>query len=325
MPVEQLLILIMGVMTLGLLVGGFIIGRDNKDVSDRVTKLSGAADMPDADKALRKRDLNDSFNKRVLFPVAQKIFDKTQQFIPLSSKSFVTTKLIQAGLTKSHYPKVFLGIQLICCVATFGFLFTVTTFVGKIPWAQGVMVAIFFGLAGYALPLLWLIQQAGKRQNSIQKGLADFLDLLVICVEAGLGIDAAINKIANLKGNKTSTYLRDELLYYIRDVSFGRPRKEAMLDMANRTGVEDFNTIINALIQAYEMGSSVAHTLRVQSDTLRVKRLQKAEEKANKVPVKMVIPIYVFLFPAIFVAIFGPMAVILIEAFFAIVGNMPQS
>ncbi len=322
---EQFLLLIMGVLTVALFAGAFIVGRENKDVSERMTKLTAAADTPDADKLLRKKDLNESFNRRVLFPVAQKIFDKTQSFIPLSSKSFVTAKLIQAGYMKSHYPKVFLGVQLICSAIAFGFLFTVATFIGKVPWLIGVMIAVFFGFAGYALPLLWLIQQAGKRQTSIQKGLPDFLDLLVICVEAGLGIDAAITKIANLKQTKTSTYLNEELLYYIRDVSFGRPRKEAMLDMAKRTGVDDFNTIINALVQAYEMGSSVAHTLRIQSDSLRVKRLQKAEETANKVPVKMVIPIYVFLFPAIFVTIFGPMAVIMIEAFMTIVGNMPDA
>jgi tight adherence protein C len=84
--------------------------------------------------------------------------------------------------------------------------------------------------------------------------------------------------------------------------------------MAERTGVEDLNTIINSIVNAYEMGSSVAHTLRVQADSLRVKRLMKAEEKANKIPVKMVIPIYVFLFPAIFVCIFGPIGMIMVDA-----------
>jgi tight adherence protein C len=250
------------------------------------------------------------------------MFDLTQAFIPLGSKSFVTLKLIQAGYTQPHYPKVFLGIQLITCTAMFGFLFMVTTFIGQVPLLAGVMVALFFGAAGYGLPLVWLLQQAKKRQDSIQKSLADFLDLLVICVEAGLGLDIAISKIANLKTAKTSTYLREELLHYNKDVAFGKPRKEAMLDMARRTGVEDLNTIINALVQAYEMGSSVAHTLRIQSEALRVKRLQKAEEKANKVPVKMVLPIYIFLFPAIFVTILGPIAVVVIQNVRPIMENL---
>ncbi len=92
--------------------------------------------------------------------------------------------------------------------------------------------------------------------------------------------------------------------------------------MAERTGVDDLNSIINAIIQAYEMGTSVAHTLRVQSDSLRVKRLSQAEEKANKIPVKMVIPIYVFLFPAIFVCIFGPIGMVMVEAVMNIMGKV---
>ena len=107
----------------------------------------------------------------------------------------------------------------------------------------------------------------------------------------------------------------------MKDVGLGKPRKEALLDLAKRTGVDDLNAVIAAIVQSYDMGTGIATTLRVQSDSLRVKRLMKAEEKANQIPVKMVIPIYVFLFPSIFVAIMGPIAVILIEAVSAILGN----
>lgn len=262
----------------------------------------------------RQKQLESSFSHRILFPLAQLVFDKTQAIIPLSSKSWVRTKLIQAGYQKSHYQKVFLGIQLLCTVVLFGVLFSVISLFGKFSGAIGITVALVFGVAGYVLPMAWLMQQAQKRQDSIQKSLADFLDLLVICVEAGLGMDVAINKITSLKSVKTSTYLREELNRYTRDVGFGKARKDALLDMAERTGVDDFNTIVNAIVQSYEMGTSVAHTLRVQADSLRIKRLTKAEEKANKIPVKMVIPIYVFLFPAIFTCIFGPIGMIMMEA-----------
>ncbi len=320
---EMLLLIPCVIIALGLLVAGILMSRDNsKEVSERISKLGGMSQGIEAGKLLRKKELEKSFTTRVLFPFAQDLVDKIQAFIPLGGKSFVTAKLVQAGYTKPHYPKVFLGIQLIACLAIFGFLLTVTTLVGKVDWLLGLVIALFFGGAGYALPLAWVIQEAGKRQKSIQRSLPDFLDLLVICVEAGLGMDAALSKIANLESAKTSTYLREELLRYNKDVAFGRPRKEAMLDMATRSGVDDFSTIINALVQAYEMGSSVAHTLKIQAETLRIKRLQKAEEQANKVGVKMVIPIYVFLFPAIFVTVFGPMGMVLVDTVVEIFGAM---
>ncbi|MBY0450237.1 MAG: type II secretion system F family protein [Cyanobacteria bacterium] len=262
---------------------------------------------------LRDQALKQSFNERVLFPFAQSIFDKTQQFIPLTSQSWVKKKLIQAGYHKPHYPKIFLGIQLICTLTIFGTLFAITSLFGQFGGMISILVSGFFGMSGYIMPMLWLFQQAQKRQESIQKSLPDFLDLLIICVEAGLGLDTAIHKIVQINNERTSSFLRDELIRYNNDLALGKPRRDAMVDMAIRTGVEDLQMIMNALVQAFEMGSSVAFTLRVQADTLRNKRLQKAEEKANKVAVKMVLPIYIFLFPAIFVTIFGPIGLIMIN------------
>lgn len=316
---EAILAIFLIGLTVTFLLLGFKFNKEDEKVQERISELSKRETKKHS---TRKKQLESSFEHRVIFPLAQMIFDKTQSFIPLSSKSWVKTKLVQAGYQKSHYPKIFLGIQLLCTIVLFGVLFSFIALFGKVNGMLGFMIAVIFGLVGYGLPMLWLMQQAQKRQEGIQKSLADFLDLLVICVEAGLALDVAINKITSLKSIKTSAYLREELNRYTRDVGFGRARKDALLDMAERTGVDDFNTIINAIIQSYEMGTSVAHTLRVQSDSLRVKRLAKAEEKANKIPVKMVIPIYIFLFPAIFVCIFGPIGMIMFEAVIKIFNNV---
>lgn len=316
---QPVLAIVFLVLTVIFLVVGMKFNKQDEQVQERI---SGLSQRESKKHTLRKKQMEGSFEARVLFPFAQMVFDKIQAFIPLSSKSWVKTKLIQAGYQKPHYQKVFLGIQFLCTVVLFGVLFSFIAVFGKVNGMLGFMIAGFFGLAGYGLPMLWLMQQAQKRQDSIQKSLADFLDLLVICVEAGLGLDVAINKITNMKSVKTSVYLREELNRYTRDVGFGKARKDALLDMADRTGVDDFYTIVNAIVQSYEMGSSVAHSLRVQSDSLRVKRLAKAEEKANKIPVKMVIPIYVFLFPAIFVCIFGPIGMIMVEAVMQIFSNV---
>lgn len=320
MDMEILIVVGMILVTLVLFAVGLISTKENNQVQDRISGLSMPSDSKKSP-VLRQKALQGNFTERVIFPMAQNIFDKTQKLIPLGSKSWVRTKLIQAGYLKPHYQKVFLGIQLLTTAIVFGFMLAVTSITGTIPASIGVILAIFFGLAGYCLPMLWLLQQAQKRQTGIRKSLPDFLDLLVISVEAGLGLDMAISKLSNLKSAKTSTYLREELKRFTKDIGLGKPRREALLDMAGRTGVDEFMVIINALVQSYEMGTGVAQTLRVQSDSLRVRRLQAAEEKANKIPVKMVLPIYFFLFPAIFVTVFGPIGVVVVKAVFNIIEN----
>ena len=318
---HAILPIVMVILTLGFLVFGLRSNKQEEQVQERISNLSQRERQKKAPVS-RKKQLESSFESRVLFPFAQMIFDRTQSIIPLSNKSWVKSKMMQAGYHKASFPKIFLGFQLLFTVVLFSMLFAFTSLFGKVNGVVGFIISAFFGLAGYGLPMLWLMQQAQKRQEGIQKSLADFLDILVICVEAGLSLDVAINKIINLKTVRTSTFLREELTHYTRDVSFGRARKDALLDMAERTGVDDFNTIINAIIQSYDMGTSVAHTLRVQADSLRVKRLSKAEEKANQVPVKMVIPIYIFLFPAILVCIGGPIVVVFIDSIGTIFSNM---
>jgi tight adherence protein C len=166
-------ILLLG-FTVGFLVMGLKANKEDEKVQERISELSRQETKKHT---IRKKQLESSFQARVLFPFAQMIFDKTQAVIPLSSKSWVKTKLIHAGYQKAHYQKVFLGIQLLCTVVLFGMLFSFTALFGKVPGMIGFIIAAVFGLFGYGLPMLWLLQQAQKRQESIQKSLADFLDL----------------------------------------------------------------------------------------------------------------------------------------------------
>jgi tight adherence protein C len=318
---EILIIFVLVSATIGVFVYGMKSIKEEKQVSDRIGELAESRDKKTP--LLRQKAMQNSFSERVIFPVAQMIYDKIQQAIPLSSRSWVRSKLIQAGYFKAHYQKVFFGIQLLSTTMTFIFFLGVLSFVGSIPPGLGLVIALVFGFLGFCFPMLWLIQQAQKRQKSIRKSLPDFLDLLVISVEAGLSLDTAIQKLANLKSVKTSTFLRDELKHYIKDISLGKPRKNALLDMADRTGLEEFQVIINALVQSYEMGTGVAYTLRIQSESLRIKRMQRAEEAASKVPVKMVLPIYIFLFPTIFLTIFGPIVMVAIQAITTSMENRP--
>jgi tight adherence protein C len=319
---ETVLLIGFGTGFLVMLMMGLQANQSEKQVETRLQSLTMVA-TPSRQHFDRQKTLeNKNFTERVLFPLAQKVFDKTQQIIPLSSKSWVKTKLIQAGLTNPQYPKIFLGIQLLLAGALLTGCFFFTQILGRLPGFGGMVLTGIGALLGYVFPMLWLIKQSEKRQQSIQKSLPDFLDLLVICVEAGLALDTSIHRICTLKSVKTSEFLRQELQRYGKDLNLGKSRKDALLDLGSRTGLEDFNTVVGALVQSYEMGTSVAYTLRVQSDTLRVKRLQSAEERANKIPVKMVLPIYIFLFPTIFLSIFGPMGMILVKTLVSISGSM---
>jgi len=301
-----ILIGILVFLTLSMLVVGITKSRSDKQIMDRVSKID--SDVPVAS-ALSKNTakFDDSFTQRILIPFAQHLSDKIQALIPLSGKSWVRQKLIQAGYTKPQQFKTFLGIHCITTVGPVLFVLFLILVAHSVSGPIAMLLFLVFGGMGFGLPLLWLIQQSQKRQDSIRKALPDFLDLLVICVEAGLGLDIAIAKIAKIESVQTSEYLKDELIRYTRDIGFGKTRKDALLDLANRTGVDDLNAIVNAMIQSYEMGTGVVQTLKVQSEGLRQKRMHRAEAAANKISVKMVLPIYLFFFPGIFIVILGPM------------------
>lgn len=168
-------------------------------------------------------------------------------------------------------------------------------------------------LAGLCLqaPRSWLSFRAKKRQKQVQKSLPDALDLIVVCVEAGLGLDAALAKVAE----ETQGPLAGELRRALVESSMGKLRRTALRDMANRLQVTDLTSFIAALCQADQMGTSLAQVLRAQAAQMRVKRRQRAEQEAMRAPLKMLFPLVFFIFPAVFVIILGPAAINLMSTF----------
>jgi tight adherence protein C len=164
---------------------------------------------------------------------------------------------------------------------------------------------------GYMLPGIWLGQQIKKRKKSIIKALPDALDLLTISVEAGLGFDVALQRVTE----KWDDELSREFRRVISDMRLGRSRREALRDLGERTGVEDVQTFVSAIIQADQLGVSMSKILRLQSDQMRVKRRQRAEEEAQKAPILMLFPMVFLIFPALFVVILGPAIPRLVESF----------
>jgi tight adherence protein C len=168
---------------------------------------------------------------------------------------------------------------------------------------------------GYYLPpiILWWLKR--RRQLAIFLQLPDALDLLVVCVESGLGLDAAMRKVCEeMKGH--ARIIADELALCNLQMQVGRPRREVLHDLGVRTGVDDVRSLAAILIQADRFGSSIAQALRVQSDSMRTRRRQMAEEKANKTAVQLLFPLILFIFPGIFVVLVGPAAINIAETMF---------
>jgi tight adherence protein C len=169
------------------------------------------------------------------------------------------------------------------------------------------MLALF----GNRVPDFWLSTKITARRNAIVKALPDTLDLVVVCVEAGNSLEAGIARVAErLKGP-----LADELGRMLGEMSLGKLRREALRDLAKRAAVPDLQTFVAAILQADQMGVSIASALRVQADAMRVRRRQRAEEAAAKLPIKMLFPLLLMIFPALLVVILGPAAIYLMGLF----------
>jgi tight adherence protein C len=232
----------------------------------------------------------------------------------LMPKSPKEMSQLQRRLTRAGYPHTRAAVY-----------FSVAEIV--LPLVLGVVVLLTFGLAdgwllgglvalvGYFLPSMWLGHKTGLRQKAIRNGLPDALDLLTVCVEAGSGLDQAISK-ASEELLTAHPALAEELRTIVVEIRAGKPRLEAFRNFASRTAVDDVRTLISMLTQTDRFGTSVADALRVQADTSRTKRRQAAEERAGKVGVKLVFPLALCLFPALYVVCFGPVVVAIYRAFF---------
>jgi len=179
---------------------------------------------------------------------------------------------------------------------------------------RGWIVALFTGAIGYLLPGIAVSRQIERRKTQIANGLPDALDLLIVCVEAGCGLDQALLKASD---ELALTYppLAAELRMITTEVRAGKPRLEAFKNFAARTKVDDVRSLVSLLVQTDRFGTSIAQALRTHADTARTKRRQRAEERAAKVGVKMVFPLVLFLFPALYVVILGPAVIQFLRVF----------
>ena len=176
-----------------------------------------------------------------------------------------------------------------------------------------VMFGVLSALLGFYLPDIWLRQKTDKRKEKILNALPDALDLLVVCVESGMGLDSAIYRVAQ-EMRLNSPELSDELQLMNLELRAGKSRRDALKNLALRTNLEEINSLVTLLIQTDQFGTSMADALRIYSDSYRTQRYQRAEELAAKLPVKLIFPLVIFIFPALFVVLLGPAAISIYNA-----------
>ena len=175
---------------------------------------------------------------------------------------------------------------------------------------RGLIIAIPAAAMGFFLPELWLRGRISKRQNDVRKAMPDALDLLTICVEAGLGFDAAMAKVYEKWDNVVALAFGR----VIREIQLGKLRRDSLKDMADRLGVPEMTSFIAAVIQSEQLGVSLARVLRIQTDQMRIKRRQRAEESAHKAPIKMLIPLALLIFPSICIVLMTPAVLMLMQS-----------
>ncbi len=295
-----------------LIIAGLRAARTRTDEDPLMARLAEAAQRGDVVTSLEQIEMQQSFSERVLIPFLQRIGELSSSFTPQKVLQDTTKKLEIAGNPGRLDAPTFLATRFIVA-AFFG---TTLLMVGlfapnRWPLGQVILVVIIFIVIGFFFPQLWLQSRINARQNDIRKAMPDAMDLLTICVEAGLGLEAAMSKVSEKWENQLSlAFLRT-----IREIQLGKIRRDAMRDMAERIGLPEMTSFVAAIIQSEILGVSLAKVLRIQSDQMRVRRRQRAEELAHAAPVKMILPLAFLIFPSIFIILLTPAGIQISRAF----------
>jgi tight adherence protein C len=277
-------------------------GTGGTSFEERLRQMSREPDKID----LTELELSRPFSERVILPIVERIGSVVTRFTPSEVAGATERKIEQSGLKIK--PTVFVTTQVMLAVALPA-LMALMGVMSKAGGLKGIMILLFAGLIGYFMPDLWLRGKVNARKGEIQRKLPDALDLLTVSVEAGLGFDMALSKVVQ----KLRGPLSEEFAKVLHEVRMGKPRRDALKDMATRVDCPDLSQFISALVQADKLGVSLANVLRVQSDQMRLRRRQRAEETAMKAPLKMSFVLVFFVLPALMIVLLGPAAISVIQ------------
>jgi tight adherence protein C len=235
--------------------------------------------------------------------------------------SHLRRTLVKAGYRSVEAPLIFFGARLLLAIVLpAAFAVLRTSALPMLPHTQTMVLFILTAVVGFYGPNLWVKMKTQRRQQKILAGFPDALDLMTVCVEAGLGLDAAMNQVAD-ETSMSNRILSEELKLVNLELRAGQSRQNALRNLSLRTNLEDVNNFTTLLIQTDNFGTSIGQTLRVHSDAMRTKRHNRAEEAAAKLPVKLLFPLLFFIFPSMFVVIMGPAAIQIIRVLLPNMGH----
>src|SRR4030043_1330782 len=260
--------------------------------------------------SLEEIELSQPFSQRIITPIAKRMGEIVMRFTPQNAINSMSKKLEMAGNPGNMDPAVmfalrFLGIP-------FGAIFIILDAIaapGSFMDGKGLLIGFPAAVLGFYLPDIILQGRIDRRQKAVRRAMPDGLDLLTICVEAGLGFDASMSKLYEKWDNELGRSFGG----VVREIQLGKLRREALRDMADRLGVSEMSSFVAGVIQGGQLGVSMAQVLRIQADQMRVRRRQLAEEEAHKAPIKMLLPMAIFIFPALCIVLMTPAFLILIE------------
>lgn len=259
---------------------------------------------------IREKELSEPIMKRFFRPLLSNLVRLASRALPSEKEASLSKKIIMAGKPGGLGPREFTAVKIILAIIGPA-LFILADMLFN--WKTGgwIIIVAVTALGGWIIPDVFLHHKISERKTEVEKSLPDVLDLITVSVEAGMGFDGALLKVVE----KGKGVLASEFLVVLQECKMGKSRRDALRDMADRIGVDDLSTFVGSIIMAEQLGISISNVLRLQSEQMRRKRKQRAEEKAMKAPVKMMIPMVTCIFPTIFVVLLGPAAISMYQIF----------
>jgi tight adherence protein C len=297
----QTIIIILGaalVLGVGFLVFAFIQGRRKTSPAAMEKRLAELVEQPTS---IEKLELEQPFSERVLKPLLNRFAGLGRAMTPAKSMERLRRNLAIAGNPNGLQPADFTGLRIVAMLLMGG-IATFLMIVAKMAPTMIVLFGVVFAMIGYMMPVYWLGSKMKARRKQITRALPDAIDLLTISVEAGLGFDQALQRVTEKWDNE----LGKEFKRVLSETRVGKPKREALREMANRCDVQELNIFVASVIQAEQLGVSIGKVLSIQADQMRIRRRQLAEELAHKAPIKMLFPMVFLIFPSIYIVILGP-------------------
>lgn len=297
-------------ITFGVMGLYWLVNRPASAATERLRRMSGKGAASAASVSIMEESPVADFAERIATPLTRLVPPSAAEARKLQKQ------LMQAGYRSQNAPIIFRAIQ-VASLAIFPGMVALVCAITARPFNSAIMLILFGFVIGFFVPRYFLTRMIRSRQLRLRWGLADALDLMVVSIEAGLGLNAAMLRVSEeLRDVHPDISMEFEIANL--EIRVGRERDEALRNLAERTGVDDLRSLVAMLIQADRFGTSIARAVRVFSDSLRTKRRQRAEQAAQKAAVKLLFPLACFLFPTLFIAILGPAALTLID----VLGNM---